>query len=139
MSGEDGRQQPCAPWCALSHAENEPCFRSIQPEDGPVRPGLTLFWDRDSRWPEVVVSSRSLGNLCVVLGLPAAQGVAALLAYLAPSPDTAALARALQRAATLGFPPLGQPEQGPMKGARNPWRPGERLGDLLDGDPQAGT
>lgn len=143
MSGGDGRRQqqestPCAPWCALSHGEKkEPCFRLIQPEDGPTKPEVSLFWDRDGRWPDVVVSSRALGNLCVVLGLPAAQGVAAMLAYLTPSPPTAALARTLQRAATLGFPPLGHPEQGPMKGARNPWRSGPRLGELLDRDPPA--
>ncbi|MGI5162719.1 hypothetical protein [Microbispora sp. CA-102843] len=144
MSGEDGRQQPpaqssagCVSWCELKDEPHPVCTRVFLRGDGPSRPVVVMIAEPDRPWPLVAVTGRD--QIWVLLDLPTAQGVATMLAYLAPSTRTAAVAQALQRAASVGFPPLGYPEYGPVEGAHNPWKAGERLGELLDGDPPAGA
>lgn len=147
MTGEDGRPQPqqtpaqeaqaaCVSWCQLQGDPHDACARELLRETEGAQPGVVMLNRPNYVWPNVVIFLREFS---VILDLPTAQGVATVLAYLAPSARTAALGQALQRAASIAFPPLGFPEHGPVKGAHNPWRAGPRLGELVEGEPPAGV
>lgn len=100
----------------------------------PHQPMMILYWERDQppggpeEWPTITIHGP--GGM-LGLDVVQAQGVAAMLAYLAPSPQTVAVARVLQAGAGLAFRDYGLPEHGPMDGAHNPWR--ARSGDTSEG------
>lgn len=108
---------PHAPWCRDPH-EGDMCFRDTSWKADPLQ--VSLVFHRKTSYLFLLVCRDGMPG--ATLDPVTAQALSAMLAFAAPSPPTAALGVALQRAAALAFTLLGQPEVGPAEGAINPWK-----------------
>lgn len=108
--------KPHSPWCRTAH-DDAVCVRRVSWPDAPVE--VWLYADQAKNSLHVRISRQGVPS--VFLGPIDAQALATMLAFVAPSPSTAALGVALQDAAGLVFVPMGHPAVGPAKGAINPW------------------